>query len=116
MLAPYAVGMTVLWLLPALAALPLALTDYDALSPPEWVGAANLAALAADEIFRTSVFNSLLYVALAVPLRLARLPSASALAPPDAGASGRRLAPLDLIPADRSVPDIAWALVWALAA
>jgi multiple sugar transport system permease protein len=109
MLAPYAVGMTVLWLLPALAALPLALTDYDALSPPEWVGAANLAALAADEIFRTSVFNSLLYVALAVPLRLlGALGIALLLARKLWG--GAPLRAVFYLPT--VVPDIAWALVW----
>jgi len=109
MLAPYLVGMALLWLGPALATLPLALTDYDALSPPRWVGAANLAALAADEIFRTSVFNSLLYVALTVPLRLlGALGIALLLSRPLWG--GAPLRSVFFLPT--VVPDIAWALVW----
>ncbi len=109
MLAPYIVGMTVLWVLPALAALPLALTDYDALSSPRWVGAANLAALVSDEIFHTSVFNSLLYVVLAVPLRLLGALGIGLLLTRKLW-SGGPLRALFYLPT--VVPDVAWALVW----
>ena len=109
MLAPYLVGMAVLWLVPALSTVPLALTDYDALSPPRWAGIANLAALAGDEIFRVSVFNSLFYVGLAVPLRLlGALGIALLLSRRLRG--GPSLRAVFFLPT--VVPDIAWALVW----
>lgn len=109
MLAPYVLGMTALWLVPAVAALPLAFTDYDALSPPEWVGAANLTALVTDGIFRTAVFNSLVYVLLAVPVRLlAALGLALLLTRRVWG--GGTLRSIFYLPT--VVPDIAWALVW----
>ncbi|MCW6003424.1 sugar ABC transporter permease [Micromonospora sp. CPCC 205371] len=70
MLAPYAVGMVALVLLPAAATLMLAFADYDLVQPPQWTGAGNFTELAGDGIFRTALVNSLVFAAVAVPLRL----------------------------------------------
>ena len=109
MLAPYLVGTAGLVVLPALIGLPLAFTDYNALEAPVWVGFANFVELAGDDIFRKSVFNSLFYIALAVPLRLlGALGLAFLLAQPFKGTGAYRAA----VYLPTVVPDIAWALVW----
>jgi multiple sugar transport system permease protein len=71
MLAPYVFGISVLVLLPALVTFGLALFEYDLLRSPEWVGLGNFRELAGDEVFRTALANSLVFAAIAVPLRLA---------------------------------------------
>lgn len=70
MLAPYLIGTVTLVIIPIGYTLSLAFTSYDALSPPVWVGLANFEALAGDQLFATAVQNSLLFVALTIPLRL----------------------------------------------
>jgi multiple sugar transport system permease protein len=70
MLAPYLTGLAVLVVLPAAAGFALALTDYNALQPPRFAALTNLRTLLGDEVFRIAIANSLLYIALAVPLRL----------------------------------------------
>ncbi|RYG48230.1 sugar ABC transporter permease, partial [bacterium] len=49
----------------------LAFTRYDALSAPEWVGLDNFKALLDHRLFATSLKNSLFFIAVAVPLRVA---------------------------------------------
>jgi multiple sugar transport system permease protein len=70
MLAPYAVGLVALVLLPAAATLVLAFAEYDLVQPPQWNGVGNFTELAGDGIFRTALLNSLVFAAVAVPLRL----------------------------------------------
>jgi multiple sugar transport system permease protein len=109
MLAPYLIGLTLLIGLPALLGLPLAFTNYNTIQPPEYIGIANFVELARDEIFRLSVFNSLVYVALAVPLRLlGALAAGLLLYRPLRGGAGYRAA--FYLPT--IVPDVAWALLW----
>ena len=109
MLAPYLGGLALLVALPALLGLPLAFTDYNGLRSPTWIGLANLRELAGDPVFHKAVFNSAVYVALAVPLRLlGALGLALLLARPFRGAGAYRAgAYLPTV-----VPDIAWALLW----
>lgn len=54
-----------------LVSLYFAFTDFRLLTPPKWVGLANFQRAAADPIFWLSVKNTLTYIALAVPLKLA---------------------------------------------
>ncbi len=109
LLAPYLAGVAVLVIGPALAGLPLAFTDYNALQPPRFTGLANFAAMGSDPIFWTSVFNSGLYIAIAVPLRLlGALGMALLLLRPLPGLGGFRAAAY--LPT--VVPDVAWALLW----
>ncbi len=56
---------------PVLASFYLSFTDYNILQPPHWIGLQNYTSMfAADQDFRTSVANSLLYALISVPLGL----------------------------------------------
>jgi multiple sugar transport system permease protein len=70
MLTPYAVGLVGLVLLPAAVTLALAFTEYDLIRRPQWTGLQNLRLLAEDPIFWIALKNSLVFAAVAVPLRL----------------------------------------------
>jgi multiple sugar transport system permease protein len=70
MLAPYAVGLVGLVLLPAAVTLALAFAEYDLIRRPTWIGLDNFGMLADDPIFRIALANSLAFAAIAVPLRL----------------------------------------------
>ncbi|MEH2491698.1 multiple sugar transport system permease protein [Bradyrhizobium sp. AZCC 2230] len=71
-LAPWLIGFFGLTLGPALVSLYLSFTDYDLLSNPRWVGAANYVRIATtDPKFSAAMRVTFLYVALAVPLKLA---------------------------------------------
>jgi len=109
MLAPYLVGLALLVAGPALAGFAFSLTDYNAIQSPRWAGLANFQRLAADHIFRIAVFNSLLYIALAVPIRLAGafLLARLLLRPSRTTRLGRVIVYLPTV-----IPDLAWALIW----
>ncbi len=71
-LAPWLIGFFGLTLGPALISLYLSFTDYDLLSNPRWVGAANYVRIAtSDPKFSAAMHVTFLYVALAVPFKLA---------------------------------------------
>lgn len=109
MLAPYLIGLAVLVVIPAIAGFALAFTHYDALQPPRFAGLANFRELFDDELFRTAVGNSLFYIALAVPLRVAgALLTALLLLRPRRGTRLYRAA----VYLPTVIPDMAWALVW----
>ena len=109
MLAPYLTGLAALVIIPAIAGFGLAFADYNALQPPRFAGLANFRALIGDEVFRIAVANSLFYIALAVPLRLAgALLTARLLLRPSR--SIRLYRALVYVPT--VIPDMAWALIW----
>ncbi len=109
MLLPYLVGTLLLVGLPALMSAVLAFTTYDALTPPVFVGFANFRLLAADPMVTTAIGNSLVFILLAVPLRiLGALGLALLLLRPRRGVSGYRAAAY--VPT--VIPDIAFALIW----
>jgi multiple sugar transport system permease protein len=71
-IAPWLIGFLGLTLLPMLASLYLAFTDYDILTAPRWIGLENFRRMfLQDRRYLQSVSVTLFYVALAVPLRLA---------------------------------------------
>lgn len=70
MLLPYALGIVVLVLVPALISFILAFFRYDGLSPPVWVGDINFRLAYTDSLFSLSVKNSLALVILPAPLRV----------------------------------------------
>lgn len=70
LLLPYLLGIILLVLVPALLSFALAFFQYDALSPPRWVGTLNFILAYTDELFNLSVHNSLALVILPVPLRV----------------------------------------------
>lgn len=68
---PYLVGLAVLVAVPAAGTVVLAFTEFSGLQAPRFVGLDNLVRLAGDEAFWRSLGNSLSYIAISVPLRLA---------------------------------------------
>ncbi len=71
LLGPYLVGAVALVAVPALLSLGLAFTTYDGLSAPVWTGFTNWRLLATDPKVPVAIGNTLLLVALMVPLRIA---------------------------------------------
>ena len=70
MLAPYALGLVVLVAAPAAITFALALTDYDLVRSPSFVGFDNFRELLDDRVFGIVLVNSFLFAAIATPLRL----------------------------------------------
>ncbi len=70
LLAPFLVGGVFLVLMPLLATLGLAFTQYDIFSPPQWNGLANFQNFFTDVRFKRALYNSLWFGAVAVPLRV----------------------------------------------
>lgn len=109
LLLPYLVGTLILVGLPALMSGVLAFTSFDALTPPVFIGFANFRLLAADPTVATAIGNSLVFIALAVPLRiLGALGLALLLLRPRRGVGGYRAAAY--LPT--VIPDVAFALIW----
>jgi multiple sugar transport system permease protein len=109
LLTPYLLGTALLIALPALLALALAFTRYDGLSAPTWAGLANFRAVFRDPLFRIAARNSLLFVVLAVPLRLVgALALALLLTGPRRGAVLYRAA----IYLPTVIPEVPYALLW----
>ena len=106
---PYLVGLGLLVGLPTIAAIGLSFTTFTALQPPEWTGVDNYERLASDAAFWRSFGNSLIYVVLAVPLRLfIAVGFALLLHRKRRGlGAGRAIAFLPSV-----IPDVAYALLW----
>jgi multiple sugar transport system permease protein len=70
-LSPWLIGFFVFTLLPIVASLVLAFTDYDLFTPPQWTGLANFQRMFfEDRRYWRSVKATFYYVFTAVPLRL----------------------------------------------
>ncbi|WP_028609304.1 carbohydrate ABC transporter permease [Paenibacillus harenae] len=70
-LLPWLLGFFCLTLGPMLGSLYLSLTKYNLLTPPEWIGFANyLDIFIEDDTFSNSLWLTVKYVFLSVPLRL----------------------------------------------
>jgi multiple sugar transport system permease protein len=109
LLTPYLLGVVVLVVVPAALSVGLAFTAYDGLSAPEWRGLANFRELATDPLFGIALRNSLLFVVLTVPLRVAiALGLALLLNRPRRGVGLYRVA----VYVPTIVPSVAYALVW----
>ena len=70
MRAPYAFGLAVLVAVPAAITFGLALTDYDLVRSPSFVGLDNFRELLDDRVFGIALVNSFVFAAVATPLRL----------------------------------------------
>jgi multiple sugar transport system permease protein len=109
MLAPYVLGIAILIALPGLITFGLALTEYDLIRSPKFIGLDNFRELWDDEIFRTAMRNSLMFILFAVPLRLLGALSLSLLLwKRFRGVAAYRTA--GYLPT--VVPDVAYALLW----
>ncbi|MFF0223897.1 carbohydrate ABC transporter permease [Streptomyces sp. NPDC004629] len=70
-LSPWMIGAAVLTLVPMAVSLYLSFTDYNLFDPPRWVGLRNYTdMLTEDPRYWRSVGTTLLYVVVAVPLKL----------------------------------------------
>ena len=68
---PFVLGILGFKLFPFVASFALSFTQYDLIDPPEFIGLQNYQELAAgDPLFRKSLGVTLLFAALAVPLRV----------------------------------------------
>ena len=109
MLAPYLLGLTALVALPAAVTFGLALTEYDLLRSPRFLGLDNFRELWQDDVFRIALRNSFVFALIAVPLRLgAALGLALLLHRRFRGVGAARSA--TVLPT--VIPDIAYGLVW----
>ena len=107
--APYATGLTLLVAVPAIAALALAFTEFSGVQPPEFIGFDNFTRLADDPFFWKAFVNSLIFIALFVPLRVGGAVGAALLLHRRTAmdAVGRPIAYLPTV-----MPDVAYALLW----
>ena len=109
MLAPYVLGLALLVALPALVTFGLALTEYDLLRPPRFIGLDNFRELFRDDIFAIAVRNSLLFAAIAVPLRLGAALGLALLLHRRARGAGTARASVAL---PTVIPEVAYGLLW----
>lgn len=69
LISPWLVGFLVFTVGPLLASFFYSFTDYDVIQPPAWVGLTNYVNLFRnDALFWTSLWNTLVYTVLSVPL------------------------------------------------
>lgn len=107
LLAPFAVGVVLLLVVPAALNLGYAFTDHTGVGTPSFTGLTNLRRLVADPLFLASLRASLLFALLAVPLRLLVATTLGiALARPRRGAKWQRV----LVYLPTVLPDITLAL------
>jgi multiple sugar transport system permease protein len=107
--APFLIGAVALIGAPALLTFALAFFEYDALSPPTWRGVQNFTQIFHERVFQIAVWNSAIFVAMAVPLRvMGALGLALLLQHRRRGHGLYRIA----VFLPTVVPDIAYALIW----
>lgn len=107
--APALVGIALLVLAPAVAALLFAFTSYDGLSRPVWRGLGTLQDVFRNHLFWTAAANSALFVLMAIPLRiLGALGLALLLKQRRRGIGFYRMS----VFLPTVVPDAAYALIW----
>lgn len=70
MIAPMVIGLGVFFYLALGASFFISLTQWDILTPPEWVGLANYRELFADPTFLRALWNTTYFTLLSVPLGL----------------------------------------------
>jgi len=67
-LAPTLIGLALLSAGPILASLGISLTDWDLLTPPQFVGVDNFVSLAGEDRFLVALRNTAFYTLLSVPI------------------------------------------------
>lgn len=109
MVAPYVLGLVGLVLVPAAVTVAMAFTDYDLIEAPRWIGLGNFVELAGNDAFQTALVNSLVFAAIAVPLRLVIALGLALLLHRRAAGVGtaRTSAALPI-----AVPEVAYGLLW----
>lgn len=107
--APYVVGLVLLVALPAVAAVAFAFTEFTGIQSPRWTGLDNVGRLLGDDAFLRALGNSLVYVLIAVPVRLAIAVAFALLLERRARGVGAARA-IAFLPS--VIPDVAYALLW----
>src|SRR5579883_2672992 len=69
-LSPILIGMLVLSVGPILVSFISSFTQWDIVSPPQWIGAGNYKEIVSSDLFWQVLRNTFYYVALAVPLTI----------------------------------------------
>ncbi len=67
-ISPWIFGFLAFLVYPILYTLRISFTEYTGFGEPKWIGLGNYRDLLQDELFWTSLYNTLYYTALAVPL------------------------------------------------
>ncbi|MCA9870160.1 MAG: sugar ABC transporter permease [Caldilineae bacterium] len=108
-LLPFLLGTAVLIVAPAVLTIGLAFTKYNSINTPTWVGLENFQNLLASPLARLSVRNSLLFLFMAVPLRLVGAVAIALLL----SRPGRIYGPLRAgVYLPTIIPEGAYALIW----
>lgn len=109
LLTPYLLGALLLILLPAGISFYIAFTAYNGIGRPVFMGWQNFQLLSREPLFWVAMINSLLFIMMAVPLRiLGALGLALLLRRPRRGAGFYRAA----IYLPTVIPETAYALIW----
>lgn len=108
--SPWIVGCLLFVLFPAGLAIYLSLHDYSVLTAPVFIGVGNYTDLASDEVFHRSLWNTLLFGAMALPLTTIL---ALVLAVMISSAVGARRLFRTLIFLPSLVPTVAVAILWS---
>lgn len=106
---PYVAGLTLLVAIPVLGATAIAFTSFSGVQDPEWIGLGNFERLLDQPAFWRSLGNTAVFVAIAVPLRMAAAVGLALLLHRRTLGSeaARGIAYLPSV-----VPDVAYALLW----
>lgn len=106
---PYLLGLAALVALPAVAAFGLAFTEYSGLTSPEFTGLDNFSRMIGESAFWRSLGNSVIYIAISVPLRLLAVVALTLLLHSHfrGSSTGRASAYLPTV-----IPDVAYSLLW----
>ena len=68
--SPWILGLVIIYGGPILTSLWWSFTNYRVMNPPQWIGLSNYIELANDPVIHTSVSNSLVYAAMAIPAQV----------------------------------------------
>ncbi len=108
-LIPFVVGSLLLIVIPALATFALAFTKYNSIQPPIWAGLDNFRKLYESSLVWSSIQSTVLFLLLAIPLRLVGALILALLLQ-----SKRRLFGLHRSVAyiPTVIPEVAYAIIW----
>lgn len=109
MIAPYAVGLGLLLALPGAVTFALSFAEYDLFNAPAFTGLANFADLLDDPAFVDALVATLLFLTVAVPLRVTGALGLALLLHRRFRLAGAHRSAVYL---PTVVPDVALALVW----
>ncbi len=107
--APFLIGSIALILLPAVATFMYAFLKYNGVDPPQFVGLQNFKRLVDSDYVRISLFNSGIFLLLAVPVRLLAALGLALLMQGRGRLFGLYRAAIYL---PTIIPEVAYALVW----